>query len=160
MADVVRSAVETFRDRLQRSGVDLQVQIDTPGRMRGDAEKLRRVLINLLGNALDALAEGPTPSPVLQVMLGDNLAGDEVWVRVRDNGPGIDEATRDKIWSPFYTTKETGTGLGLALSRKIVDAHGGDMELTSPPGEGSEFVLTFPKDARRNGRGKELEDAR
>ena len=159
MADVVHSAVETFRDRLRRSAVDLQLQIDTPGRMRGDAEKLRRVLINLLGNALDAVAEVPTPSPVLQVMLGDNLAGDEVWVRVRDNGPGMDEATRAKVWSPFYTTKESGTGLGLALSRKIVDAHGGDMELTSSPGEGTEFVLTFPKEARPGGRSREPEDA-
>jgi signal transduction histidine kinase len=114
--------------------------------MRGDAEHLRRVLINLVGNALDALEEAGTSSPVLQVMSGDNLAGDAVWVRVRDNGPGIDDATRAKIWSPFYTTKASGTGLGLALSRKIVDAHGGEMELHSAPGEGTEFVLTFPKD--------------
>jgi signal transduction histidine kinase len=96
---------------------------------------------------------------VLQVMLGDNLAGDEVWVRVRDNGPGMDDAIRNKVWSPFYTTKESGTGLGLALSRKIVDAHGGDMELTSTPGEGTEFVLTFPKQAQPRGRTREQNDA-
>ncbi len=147
MADVIESAVETFRDRFERRAVDLQVQIDTRGGMQGDAEKLRRVLINLISNALDAFDEGATTTPVLHVMSGDNLAGDEVWLRVRDNGPGIDEQTRAKIWSPFYTTKESGTGLGLALSRKIVDAHGGHMELTSTLGEGTEFVLTFPKNA-------------
>ena len=155
MSDVVHSAVETFRDRLQRSQVELQLQIDTPGGMRGDAEQLRRVLINLVANALDALDEAGTHEPVLQVMSGDNLAGDEVWVRVQDNGPGIDDDTRAKIWSPFYTTKESGTGLGLALSRKIVDAHGGDMELNSRPGEGTEFVLTFPKKAPANQRREE-----
>lgn len=147
MADVIASAVETFRDRIERGAVDVQTQIDTRGRMRGDPEKLRRVLINLVSNALDAFEGSGTPAPVLHVMSGDNLAGDEVWVRVRDNGPGIDEATRAKIWSPFYTTKESGTGLGLALSRKLVDAHGGQMELDSLPGEGTEFVLTFPKNA-------------
>ncbi len=147
MADVVASAVETFRDRFERRAIDVQVQVDTRGAMRGDAEKLRRVVINLIGNAIDAFDEAATPGPVLLIMSGENLAGDEVWVRVRDNGPGIDDATRSKIWSPFYTTKASGTGLGLALSRKIVDAHGGSMELASTPGEGTEFVLTFPKNA-------------
>ena len=60
--------------------------------MRGDAEKLRRVVINLVGNAIDALDESQTPrSPRVDVQMGENLAGTEVWLRVADNGPGIDE---------------------------------------------------------------------
>jgi C4-dicarboxylate-specific signal transduction histidine kinase len=105
------------------------------------------VLVNLIGNALDALEQGDSPVPRLQIMAGENLAGTEVWVRVRDNGPGIYEDVLGKVFSPFFTTKEKGTGLGLALSKKVVDAHGGRLEVESTAETGTEFVLTFPKDA-------------
>ena len=77
---------------------------------------------------------------------GENLAATEIWLRVIDNGPGIPEDERERIWSPFYTTKDSGTGLGLALSRKTVEAHGGRIELLTDSRFGSEFVLTFPRD--------------
>lgn len=146
MSDVVASAVESFRDRIDLLGVELELQLDTPGRMRGDPERMRRVLVNLVGNALDALEQGDSPVPRLQIAAGENLAATEVWVRVRDNGPGIHPDVLDKIFNPFFTTKDQGTGLGLALSKKIVDAHGGSIEVESDA-SGSEFVLSFPKDA-------------
>jgi signal transduction histidine kinase len=146
MADVVESAVESFRDRLDLLTVELEVQLDTRGRMSGDAEKVRRVLVNLIGNALDALEQSDTPVPRLQIMAGENLAGTEVWVRVRDNGPGIYQDVLEKVFSPFFTTKEQGTGLGLALSKKVVDAHGGRLEVESTTESGTEFILTFPRD--------------
>jgi two-component system sensor histidine kinase HydH len=145
MAQVVESALETFRDRIAKGGVALECQLDTRGYMYGDPDKLRRVVINLIGNALDAMRVGEVASPRLQVMSGDNLAGTEVWLRVRDNGPGIPTSSRAQIFDPFYTTKESGTGLGLALSKKIIDAHGGVMEFESSPELGTEFVITFPK---------------
>ncbi len=151
MSEVVDSALETFRDRFERSGVELQREIDAAGAMRGDPEKLRRVVINLVGNAFDALEDSDTPDPRLRLMAGENLAGTEVWLRVRDNGPGIDPARQQKIFSPFYTTKSSGTGLGLALSKKVVDAHGGRIEAHSSPGEGTEFVITFPKHVEEEG---------
>jgi signal transduction histidine kinase len=147
MADVVESTLDSLRDRIDLLGVEVELQLDTPGRMLGDAEQMRRVLVNLVGNALDALAQADTPVPRLQIQAGENLAGTEVWVRVRDNGPGIHPDVLDKIWSPFFTTKEKGTGLGLALSKKIVDAHGGSVEVDSNTETGTEFVLTFPKQA-------------
>ena len=104
-----------------------------------------------VANALDAMAEANTPGPSLDVTVGENLAGSEVWVRVRDNGPGMEPERLSNIFSPFYTTKEAGTGLGLALSKKVVDAHGGTLEANSAPGEGSEFVLTLPKHAENGG---------
>jgi signal transduction histidine kinase len=115
--------------------------------MRGDAEKLRRVLINLLGNALDALEQARTRDPEIRILAGENLAGTRVWVRVRDNGPGIEPHALAGIFSPFATGKPNGTGLGLAISKKLVDAHGGSIEVHSEPGGGTEFVLTFPKPA-------------
>ncbi len=112
---------------------------------------MRRVLVNLVGNALDAVEQGDTPVPRLQIMAGENLAGTEVWVRVRDNGPGIHPDVLDKIFNPFFTTKDKGTGLGLALSKKVVDAHGGSMDVESDTEAGPEFVLTFPKAAGEAG---------
>ncbi len=151
MREVLDSALETFRDRFESGGVQLVRDFDCEGVMQGDSEKLRRVAINLVGNALDALEQSRTPDPELRVEMGENLAGSEVWVRIRDNGPGIDAAVREKIFSPFYTSKTNGTGLGLAITRKLVDAHRGNVELNSAPGEGTEFVLSFPKQRREQG---------
>jgi signal transduction histidine kinase len=147
LADVVDSALETFRDRLTRSGVDVRREIDSEGWMQGDAEKIRRVLINLVGNALDALEAAGTANPQIEIAAGENLAATEVWLRVRDNGPGIAPDAMHEIFSPFYTSKARGNGLGLAISKKVVDAHGGSIEAESTPGSGSEFLLTFPKRA-------------
>jgi len=145
MVEVLESALETFNDRVGRLGVRIEREIDTAGSMRGDPEKLRRILINLVSNALDALEQSGTSDPTIRVLAGENLAGTELWVRVKDNGPGMQPDTLDRIFSPFYTSKQSGTGLGLAISKKLVDAHGGSIEATSAPGEGTEFVLTFPR---------------
>ena len=147
LADVVDSACETFRDRLARSGIELVREIDGPGEIRGDAEKLRRVVINLVSNAIDAIdaIDGSRPGGGrVAVGVGENLAGTEVWLRVADDGPGLDAAALRKIWSPFYTSKANGTGLGLAIVKKLVEAHGGTIEASARSGGGAEFVAVFP----------------
>jgi len=149
LADVIHSAVATLRDRATERGVALDVHVGTESVLYGDAEKLRRVLINLLGNALDALEGAKVAKPRIELTAGENLAGTECWVRVRDNGPGIAPEALARIFSPFYTSKERGTGLGLAISKKVVDAHGGSIEASSTPGAGAEFTLTIPKRAVR-----------
>jgi signal transduction histidine kinase len=102
-----------------------------------------------VNNALDAMEDGATPAPRIEVAAGENLAGTECWVRVRDNGPGLTPEAVSKIFSPFYTSKAAGTGLGLAISKKVVDAHGGSIEVASSPGSGAEFTITIPKQAAR-----------
>jgi signal transduction histidine kinase len=148
MAEVVESALETFRERAARSGTLVVREIDCGGELRGDAEKLRRVVINLVGNAFDALEAARTQGPRVEVALGENLAGSEVWLRVRDNGPGIDAESREKLFDPFYTSKSAGTGLGLAITKKLVEAHGGTIEVDAQPGRGAEFLVTFPRGPR------------
>jgi two-component system sensor histidine kinase PilS (NtrC family) len=145
MADVVESALALCQDRIARARVELRREIDGEGLLRGDGEQLRRVVANLLGNALDALEAGRTPAPRIDVALGENLAGTEVWVRIRDNGPGLNAEALAKLFRPFHTTKEGGTGLGLAITRKLVEAHGGTIEAHSEPGAGAEFLVTLPK---------------
>ena len=145
MAEVIDSALETFRDRFERNRIVLERRLDTEGLMRGDPEKLRRVVINLIGNAADALEESGRSDPRLEVSMGENLAGTEIWVRVSDNGPGIEPEMLERLFSPFFTSKTNGTGLGLPICRKLVDAHDGSIEVGSEPGQGAAFVLTFPK---------------
>jgi signal transduction histidine kinase len=145
MADVIDAALDTFEDRIHGLGVEIRKDLDGPGAMRGDPEKLRRVIINLFGNALDALEQAHTPQPRVEIQGGENLAGSEVWVRIRDNGPGMEPEKVEKIFRPFYTSKANGTGLGLAITKKLVAAHGGTIEASSAPGRGAEFLLTFPK---------------
>jgi len=151
ISDVIDSAIETFQDRVSRLGVEIERDVTEAGAMRGDPEKLRRVILNLLSNALDAFEESATPAPRIEVSAGENLAGSAVWVRIRDNGPGIDRERLRRIFDPFYTSKSSGTGLGLAISKKLVDAHGGSLEAHSEDGAGTEFVLTFPKQAGDGG---------
>jgi signal transduction histidine kinase len=146
MADVLDSALESFRDRIARLGVKVERAFEDEETLRGDPEKLRRIALNLIGNALDALEHGGTRAPALEVATGENLARTEVWVRIRDNGPGMDPDALGKIFRPFYTSKPEGTGLGLAITKKLVEAHGGTIEAQSAPGAGTEFVLTLPKD--------------
>ena len=151
LSEIVDGALETLKDRLEKSGVEIHRQFDADGEMDGDADKLRRVFINLVGNALDALAEGGVAKPVIDIGVGESLSGAEVWARVRDNGPGMDAELQQKVFTPFFTSKESGTGLGLPIVRKLVGAHGGSIELTSTPDDGTEFVLVFPKQAEGQG---------
>lgn len=145
LADVVDSALETFRERAARSQIELVREIDGQGEIRGDAEKLRRVVINLVSNAIDAIDGSRPGGGKVAVGVGENLAGSEVWLRVADDGPGLDAEALSRIWSPFYTSKANGTGLGLPIVKKLVEAHGGSIEAAAQPGGGAEFVAVFPK---------------
>ncbi len=145
LEEAMASGLETLRERIERGGIDVQTKVDAPGEMEGDPEKLRRVFINLIGNAADALTENGVERPRIELAVGENLAGTEVWASVRDNGPGIELERQEKIFTPFYTSRNNGTGLGLAITRKLVEAHGGGIELSSTPGKGTEFLVSFPK---------------
>jgi polar amino acid transport system substrate-binding protein len=151
IGEVVDASLATLADRCAGLGVTVEKDVAAVRPLRGDPEKLRRVLINLIGNALDAFADAKTQDPRLTIQAGENLAGTEAWLRVRDNGPGMDAERLGKIWSPFYTSKTSGTGLGLALSRKVIEAHGGSIEAGSAPGEGTEFLITLPRAANGGG---------
>jgi two-component system sensor histidine kinase PilS (NtrC family) len=124
--------------------VERDFDFEAPLPLRGDADKLRRVVMNLVDNALDALESGAAADPCVRVSCGRSLGGGEVWLRVKDNGPGIEPSRLAQIWNPFHTSKEHGTGLGLAITRKLVEAHAGTIEVTSDSASGTEFVATFP----------------
>lgn len=143
--EVVDSALETLRERLTKMGAMVEKNVQPNSWLEADPDKLRRVLLNLVSNALDALEDSGFPSPTIAIASGENLAGDELWLRVRDNGPGIEAERLPKIFDPFHTSRERGTGLGLAITRKLVEAHGGSIDVESKLGEGTTFSLIFPK---------------
>ncbi len=143
--EIATSALATLRDRMRDLGVKLETDTTGAGSLVGDPEQLRRVVINLASNALDAMRDAKTPAPRLVVAVGENLAGTEAWLRVGDNGPGIPAEHLTRLFDPFFTAKDGGTGLGLALAKKIVDAHGGGIDVESEAGRGATFVVTLPK---------------
>ena len=115
-------------------------------RVRGDAEQLRQVFLNLAINAVQAMAEGGK----LTISTGVRKAGRRgapaqlLEVRFRDTGPGIPQAVLKNLFIPFYTTKEKGTGLGLPISQRIIENHGGTIEVRSRIGVGSTFTVVLP----------------
>jgi signal transduction histidine kinase len=107
---------------------------------RADAVQLRRALLTLAKNAVQACAADGSG----EVELKCARAGNEVVVTVRDNGRGLEPGELDRIWTPFYTTKPSGTGLGLAFVREIAREHGARLEVASTPGRGTVFTLALP----------------
>jgi len=111
--------------------------------MSGDEDQVKQLMLNLVVNACDAMAE---TGGVIQFdikTMDNQITAREVCLIVRDNGPGIPADTIQKIFLPFYSTKQTGTGLGLALVSRLMEAHNGRVEVSSTPGEGAEFRLYF-----------------
>jgi signal transduction histidine kinase len=124
-------------------GVQLRLEIVQPlPKLVGDRVQLQQVVLNLLSNAIDAAAAGdPTARDV--VVVADRY-GDGVSVEVRDSGAGMDAETLARIFQAFFTTKPKGMGLGLSISRTIIEAHGGTLCARSAPGRGSTLRIELP----------------
>ncbi len=106
-----------------------------------DGPRLRQVFANVMKNALEAIGRQPQGRVTVRLYQREATAV----VEVADNGVGIDLEQRDKIFLPFFTTKPTGTGLGMAIVKKIMDLHGGEIEIDSRPGQGTTVRLVIPR---------------
>jgi signal transduction histidine kinase len=124
-------------------GVQLRLDIvQALPKLVGDRVQLQQVVLNLLSNAIDAAADGdPTARDV--VVVADRY-GDGVSVEVRDSGAGMDAETLARIFRAFFTTKSKGMGLGLSISRTIIEAHDGTLSARSAPGKGATFRIELP----------------
>jgi signal transduction histidine kinase len=112
-----------------------------------DADQVKQVLLNLVMNAVQAMQAQPADRPrklTLRVARSVEGGAPEARIEVEDTGPGIDPRRHESIFRPYLTDKPGGTGLGLALSRRIAEAHGGRLEVDSSPGRGSRFTLRLP----------------
>ncbi|SOD89241.1 sensor histidine kinase [Spirosoma fluviale] len=143
MADVpVDQLVRNVAHLMQADAHKHQVAISVSSpnlAIRADAAQIEMVLLNLIKNAVESL--GKTPNPTIRIEA--EAVGPRVVIRVTDNGAGIEPEALEQIFIPFYTTKKTGSGIGLSLSRQIMQLHNGQLTAHSQPGEGSTFSLVF-----------------
>lgn len=138
----IHAAANAARPAFAEKDATLQVELgeDTLP-VSGDGGALEDLFLNLLKNAAQALEAGGTARVRARVEAG------RVVVLVQDEGMGIPEELQERVFEPLFSTRPEGTGLGLTISRRIAVAHGGKIELISPPGEGTTFRVTFPLNA-------------
>jgi signal transduction histidine kinase len=156
---VLRRALALVEGRARRQKVTLLPDLpSTPVGLFIDPEQIHQVVVNLLLNALDALPRGGTVTLSLAEHAGSLPEGSSgrgvdgfartakrwVEVRVHDSGPGILPRIRDRLFEPFVSSKETGVGLGLSISKRLIEAHGGTIRGEDVPGGGAVFVFTVP----------------
>ena len=109
-----------------------------------DRRQLQEVLFNLLRNAAEACQGRPNPRVALEALVLDAF----IKIEVKDNGKGMDDALLARLFEPFFSTKgSAGTGLGLFISRKVIELHGGRIEVSSKVGEGTTFAVLLPREA-------------
>jgi len=136
------------RPASEQRGIELRAsQIDPELAARVDGPRLRQVFANVLQNALEATDRQARARVEVRLF----RRGAHAVVEVRDNGVGMAPEQRDKIFLPFFTTKPTGTGLGMAIVKKIMDLHNGEIEIDSLPGGGTAVRLVIPRAVSKGG---------
>jgi signal transduction histidine kinase len=142
IVDLIHEVLRLLEPDLRQSEARVELHADDSRRLaRVDEIQIQQVLVNLIRNALDAMREVERGGRTLAIRTarGD---GDLIEIAVCDSGVGIPLESRNEVFEPFYSTKSEGMGMGLAISRTIVAAHGGDLWMTPNPGRGTTFHFT------------------
>jgi signal transduction histidine kinase len=136
---ILKEALALLRPQAAAQGVNIEDHSAAHStEITGDAEAVRGAFVNVVLNAIEAMPSGGTVR-----VTALNGSGPMVEIRIADEGPGIPASVRDKVFTPFYTTKEGGTGLGLSLALQTVRAHGGSLTLANAR-RGTEVLITLP----------------
>ncbi|MGY8667839.1 AAA family ATPase [Bradyrhizobium sp. UFLA05-109] len=144
MNEVIGEVIELTRSEAMKCDVSVQTQFaENLSAVTGDQTQLQQVILNLILNAVQAMSESDLDVRELQISAEANQP-DGVIVSIRDSGPGIRQETLEHIFDPFYTTKQAGMGMGLAICRSIVEAHGGRIWATANIPRGAAFHFTLP----------------
>lgn len=153
-ATLIADAAQTMEPLCIEKAIDFRVTSLVGGSIiTGSRKALGGALLNLLENAMQACETRDVGAR--EVRLSADVAGRHLRIRVRDTGGGIAPETQARIFEPFFTTRGQGTGLGLAIALGVARAHGGTIEVSSKPGEGSEFMMLLPVGAmEKNDSGK------
>ncbi len=160
---VVSELVDFYHPEADRLGVRIRADLPPgPSVARVDAKLVKQAILNLMLNATQAMAgagggaaaasggEGASGAPMIKELIlrvERSVRGepdDRVCIHVIDTGPGIAPEIRDKIFQPYFTTKSGGSGLGLPMTRRLIEEHGGRVDVYSEPGKGSDFTLVLP----------------
>ena len=141
--EVIRGVAQLFQAQLEAPGrakISCELQLDPHVQpVAADAELLHRAISNLVLNAMDAMPQGGT--------LTLRTAGEDgkVRIEVADTGSGLTQEQCERIFTPYYTSKQHGTGLGLAIVQSVVSDHGGRIRVQSEPGRGTTFAIELPR---------------
>ncbi len=142
--DIVRNVLDLTRRELYERGVSVSATLSpSPPTVLGDRVQLEQVLLNLVLNACDAMTA--VPSEERQLLVATSAREREVQLSVTDHGPGIPAESIDRVFQPFFTSKQNGLGLGLAISRSIVASHGGRLWAVNNPNRGATFHMVAPR---------------
>ncbi|MCL1981408.1 MAG: ATP-binding protein [Proteobacteria bacterium] len=141
LAQLIRRSLELIKAEAEENGVETSLE-EQAGLLPvlGDADRLQQVVMNVLLNGLQAMEQGGT----LSVTLANSVDGQSVEARIRDTGVGIAPDLMAQVFFPYFTTKQKGTGIGLAISQKIIIEHGGAIELESEPSLGTTATIQLP----------------
>ena len=143
--EIIREVLALVGDEAKRKSVSIRTQFaDDLSPISGDRVQLQQVVLNLVMNAIEAMSSVDERAREL-VITTRNVDQDQVQATVKDSGPGIDPNTLDKIFDPFYTTKPGGMGMGLSISRSILQAHSGRLWAAAKDGPGTIFHFSLPK---------------
>ena len=139
---LVQDVLDLLQSKMKNAGIVSTLEWDANLRLHGDATQLQQVILNLLNNAIDALMESGLPHPELRIR--GKVVGQFLELQVQDNGKGIAAECAEDVFSLFKTSKSQGMGVGLWLSRSIVEVHGGRLTFQSEPGRSTVFTLRLP----------------
>ncbi len=141
VGDLVRKSVQSVHSSLKKNDIRVRVRAAPGCRANLGADLVQQVFRNIVLNAVDA----SPPGSALEIAVDLHEEADSVSVTFKDQGAGIAPEMLGKLFEPFVTSKHNGLGLGLAVSKRIMDAHGGTIEARGEPGQGATFIVTFPR---------------
>jgi signal transduction histidine kinase len=149
--EAIREVIALTQTEVQQNRIRLQTRLaDALPLVPADRVQLQQVIMNLTANAIEAMSSVDDRSRELTITSGKGDAN-VVVVEVQDTGPGIDPADLDRLFQSFYTTKPDGIGMGLAISRSIVEAHGGGLSAAPNQPHGAVFRFTLPVEGKPEG---------
>ena len=142
---VVDMAIQLLEHRLKSYDVNVEIIRKRPlPEIQVDPEQLKEVFVNIMENACEAMGSGGTIT-IIEEEAFEEPSKKTAIIRLSDYGPGISESVIEKIFQPFFTTKDEGTGLGLSIALRIIEEHGGRLDVKSREGEGTTFIITLPE---------------
>lgn len=136
---LVSHLLNLVQPQIKVKNITLKTDFKHDFEVKADTDHIEMVLINLMKNAIEAVENKLSPEIKIRTYQADN----QRFIEISDNGSGIEPEALEKIFIPFYTTKKTGSGIGLSLSRQIMQMHGGNLKVFSKVGEGSRFLVIF-----------------